>query len=99
MSKGLEEYRGLERNLWLVRWTHEGGESTQEDAILDEMEAAWLKLEEPEREILLSEGPRCWPDDPDTFAPALDGEPSPATAWAYEGFNSPSEAILWAEAT
>ena len=57
---GLAHYRQLERRLWMARWRHEGEESVEEDAILDEMEDAWLNLTEDERTLLNLEGPTCW---------------------------------------
>jgi hypothetical protein len=44
----------------MARWRHEGEESVEEDAILDEMEDAWLNLTEDERTLLNLEGPTCW---------------------------------------
>jgi hypothetical protein len=47
-----------------MRWRHSGDESRKEDAILDEMEQAWLKLSDEERRLLRAEGPTCWPTGP-----------------------------------
>jgi hypothetical protein len=100
MSKEFVRYRQLERRLWMTRWRHQGEESAEEDGVLDEMEAAWADLTESERAVLRTEGPRCWPIDwsalPPQFADAqYVSEPE---AWAYEGFQSPSQAILSVEA-
>jgi hypothetical protein len=96
MSKDLLRYRHLERRLWITRWLHEGEDSTQEESILDEMEATWLNLSESEQAVLRTEGSRCWPMDPSSTPPQFAdaryvAEP---TAWAYEGFLSPLHAIL-----
>ncbi len=100
MSKELLRYRQLERRLWMTRWRHEGEESDEEDAILDEMEIAWMDLSESEQATLRTQGPRCWPMDsaslPPQFADAL--YVSEPAAWVYEGFASPLHAILSAEA-
>lgn len=90
MSKYLAHYRHLESCLRMARWAHHGEESPEEDAILDEMEDMWTKLNEGERSLLRSEGPACWPAEA-AYASA-------PTAWAYEGFHSPADAILSAEA-
>ncbi len=96
MTDGLTRYRRLERNLWLTRWRHEGGESPQEDAILDEMEQCWMSLGDDERSLLSQEGPRCWPMEPCSQPPdILDAPPvSAPRPWPYEGFTSPQETIL-----
>jgi len=101
MTENLAEHRQLERRLWMTRWMHEGQESAEEDAILDELEAVWWKLSDDERSILNEEGPRCWPTDPSLLPPELNGTPyshGPAQ-WSYEGFRSASQAILAAGAT
>jgi hypothetical protein len=100
MTKDLAHYRQLERRLWMARWMHEGQESAEEDAILDVMEEIWMSLVEDERALLRLEGPRCWPTESSSLPPQLadplyDSRPTP---WTYEGFRSPGEAILSAEA-
>jgi len=95
MPKDLAHYRQLERRLWMARWRHEGQESAEEDAILDEMEDIWIDLIEEERALLRLEGPRCWPTEASSLPPELTGAYMPTpTSWAYEGFHSPAEAIL-----
>ena len=99
MAKDLAHYRQLERRLWMTRWRQEGQESAEVDTILDEMEDAWINLTEDERALLRLEGPRCWPTDSASWPPQL-GDASHASAptpWAYEGFQSPAEAILSAD--
>jgi hypothetical protein len=100
MTKDLAHYRQLERRLWMARWRHEGQESVDEDAILDEMEDIWMNLIEDERVLLRLEGPRCWPTESSSLPPQLAGilYVSAPTPWAYEGFHSPAEAILSAGA-
>jgi len=100
MTKELAHYRQLERRLWMVRWRNEGGESPEEDATLDEMEETWLHLSGEERSVLRLEPPRCWPTESSSFPPQLSGGPYTLTPepWIYEGFRSPLEAILDAEA-
>ena len=100
MTKEFVRYRRLERKLWITRWKNEGAESAEEDEILDEMESAWTALSESEQAVLRTEGPRCWPMDFSALPPQfLDArylsEPEP---WSYEGFSSPLQAILSAEA-
>jgi hypothetical protein len=100
MIKELVRYRRLERRLWMIRWRHDGEESPGEDEILDEMDSAWMDLSESEQAVLRNEGPRCWPTDFSALPPQfMDArytfEPE---AWAYEGFDSPQDAILSAEA-
>ena len=96
MTKELIWCRQLERELWMARWRHGGEESAEEDGILDEMELAWMDLSESEQALLRTEAPRCWPMDssslPPQFADAL------YVYWAYEGFESPLQAIVSAEA-
>ncbi len=99
MTNDLAHYRQLELRLWMTRWRHEGEESTEEDAILDEMEGTWRYLSENDRTILRLEGPRCWPTD-SSFLPPWLGDTLFASApspWSYEGFHSPAEAILSAD--
>jgi hypothetical protein len=52
MTKELVRYRRLERRLWMIRWRHDGEESTEEDEILHEMDSAWMDLSESEPRIL-----------------------------------------------
>ena len=96
MTNGLATYRQFELRLWMTRWRHEGQESLEEDAILDEMEDTWMHLIEEDRAVLRLEGPRCWPMESSFWPPQLADTPhaSAPTAWAYEGFQSPAEAIL-----
>jgi hypothetical protein len=96
MTEHLAHYRQLERRLWMVRWRHEGEESAEEDAILDEMEDTWMNLTEDERTLLNLEGPTCWPTDSSSSPPLLSESkyPKAPTSWLYEGFHSPNEAIL-----
>lgn len=100
MTKDLAHYRQLERRLWMTRWRHEGAESAEEDAILDEMEAAWMDLSDDDRDLLNHEGPTCWPMDSSLLPPQLIETPylSAPSPWAYEGFHSPADAILSADA-
>lgn len=100
MNKELLRYRRLERRLWMIRWRHEGVESTEEDGILDEMELAWIDLSESEEAILRAEGPRCWPADLSALPPQFEDARyvSEPEAWAYEGFRSPLQAIFTTEA-
>ena len=99
MTEVLVHYRQLERRLWMVRWRHEGEESVEEDAILDEMDDTWMNLTEDEQALLRLEGPRCWPTDSSSLPPRLSESqyPSAPTSWTYEGFHSPNEAILSAD--
>ena len=96
MSRDVPRYRQLERRLWMTRWRHEGEESGEEDAILDEMEKVWMDLSEIEQASLRTEGARCWPMDytslPPQFADAA--YVSEPAAWVYEGFSSPLQTIL-----
>ena len=100
MSKEFVRYRRLERQLWLTRWRCQGKESAGEDAILDEMESAWMDLSESEQAILRSELPRCWPMDLSVLPPQFEDARfiSAPESWAYEGFNSPLHAIVSSEA-
>jgi hypothetical protein len=100
MSRELIRYRQLERRLWMTRWRHPEDESAEEDEILDEMELAWMDLDENEQAILRAEGPRCWPTDSSALPPQFADARyvSEPVAWAYEGFTSPLQAILPAEA-
>ena len=80
----------------MARWMNEGRESPEEDATLDEMEETWLHLSDEEQDVLRQEPPRCWPTESPSFPPQLAGGPytlSPEP-WAYEGFDSPLDAIL-----
>ena len=99
MTEALASYRSLELRLWAVRWRHEGSESPEEDSTLEEMDVAWSKLSEAERELLRSEGPRCWPMDASAWPPSvLAVLGSSSAAWPYEGFTSPYDAIIDADA-
>lgn len=64
VTEALRIYRSLESRLSYTRWRHAGGESPEEDAILDEMDQVWLKLSEEEQNLLRAEGPTCWPTGP-----------------------------------
>jgi hypothetical protein len=96
MNEALARYRLLELSLWMIRWRHEGKESAEEDAILDEMDETWMKLTGEEQVLLRLEKPKCWPMDPSSLPPSLMDTPRiPVPApWPYEGFDSPAEAIL-----
>ena len=85
MTKELAHYRQIERRLWMARWINEGQEAPEEDAILDEMEETWLRLSDEEQDLLRQE----LAGGPYTLAPV---------PWVYEGFHSPLDAILDAEA-
>jgi hypothetical protein len=100
MTKDLARYRQLELRLWMARWKHEGQESAEEDAILDEMDDTWMRLTDDEQALLRLEGPKCWPTESTSLPPQLADTlyVSAPTPWAYEGFHSPAEAILSAEA-
>ena len=100
MTEHLTRYRQLERRLWMTRWRHEGRESAEEDTILDEMEMVWNDLPDEERRVLREEGPRCWPTESSSIPPQLADASyvSSPTPWTYEGFHSPAEAILSADA-
>jgi hypothetical protein len=100
MTKHLAQYRQLERRLWMTRWRREGEESPEEDMVLDEMERKWMSLTAEERTRLSSEGPRCWPMDSFSPMPRVSGTllQSSWQVWEYEGFGSPAEAILSADA-
>jgi hypothetical protein len=52
----MERYRGLESRLRAIRQERQGRESAEEDAILDEMEWAWMALTEDEKNTLNREG-------------------------------------------
>jgi len=84
----------------MARWINEGRESPEEDAILDEMEKAWLQLSEEEQAQLRQEPPRCWPTEYPSLAPQILCAPNIVAPlpWAYEGFDSPLDTILDAEA-
>ena len=99
MSSDFAHYRQLEARLWLARWINEGRESPEEDAILDEMENTWLQLTDDQRTLLRQEPPMCWPAS-DLLPPqVIGGRAAVAPAsWTYEGFDSPLDAILDAEA-
>ena len=101
MTEELAQYRQLELRLWLTRWRHEGQESAEEDAILDEMDVIWRRLSENEQALLNREGATCWPFEPTSVPPALGGVlfSSALASWAYEGFRSPAEGILSADAS
>src|SRR5438132_12282061 len=101
MTKEFAHYRQLERRLWMVRWSNEGRESSEEDATLDEMEEIWLHISDNEQDVLRREPPRCWPTESSSFPPQLAFGPYTLAPepWAYEGFHSPLDAILDAEAT
>ena len=100
MTRDMARYRQLERRLWMTRWRHEGQESMEEDAILDQMEDTWLNLTEDDRGLLSREGPRCWPIESSSWPPQLANtlHVSAPKPWVYEGFHSPAEAILSADA-
>ena len=99
MTEALRSYRLLESRLWYTRWRHEGCESLAEDAILDQMDQAWLQLSDEQQNLLRAEGPRCWPMDWSCWPPPLpeDGLSAPRP-WTYEKFRSPQDAILDADA-
>ena len=101
MSNDLAEYRRLEQQLWLTRFRNAGAESVAEDALLDEMEAAWQKLSEGERALLSDEGPKCWPMESAIWppSPVSTGLPFFAPKSRYHGvFTSAADTILSADA-
>jgi hypothetical protein len=100
MTNEFARYRQLERRLWMARWINEERESPAEDATLDEMEETWLQLDGEEQDLLRREPPRCWPTESSSLPPQLAGGPYSLAPvpWAYEGFHSPLDAILDAEA-
>ena len=100
MTEEFARYRQLERRLWMARWINEERESPAEDATLDEMEETWLQLDGEEQDLLRREPPRCWPTESSSLPPQLAGGPYALAQvpWAYEGFRSPLDAILDAEA-
>lgn len=53
-----ERYRELERKLIHVRWLHRGLDSSEEEALLEEMDAAWWKMSEEQRARIDAEPPR-----------------------------------------
>ena len=61
MSTHRERYQELDARLTWVRWAHQGRRSDQEDALLEEMDTVWGKMEEAER-IELSYLPACSED-------------------------------------
>ncbi|MGH9892175.1 MAG: hypothetical protein ACREA0_09380 [bacterium] len=71
MTDASRHYRRLEQLLWMTRWLHEGQESSEEDAILDEMDEVWDGLDEDERRLLDEEGARCWPLEANGWVPTL----------------------------
>ena len=87
MTEALLPYRSLESRLRDTRWRHSGDESRKEDAILDEMEQAWLKLSDEERRLLRAEGPTCWPTGPSR--PAYPPAPRPAVSRQNAGGVAP----------
>lgn len=98
MTEHLRSYRLLESRLWYTRWRHEGGESPEEDAILDAMDEAWRKLGAEEQRLLRAEGPRCWPLDSSAWPSLpLDQGLLPRRSWSYDDFHSPQETILGAD--
>jgi hypothetical protein len=101
MTKECAHYRQLERRLWMARWVNEGRESPEEDVILDEMEQTWLQLNDEDQAVLRQEPPRCWPTESPSLPPQFAGGPytSAPAPWVYEGFQSPLDAILDADAT
>jgi hypothetical protein len=58
MNPQFLRYRELEQQLCLVRWINQGLESESEDALLDQMEDLWWKLDPSERKILDQEPDR-----------------------------------------
>ena len=100
MTEQFARYRQLERRLWTARWINDGQESAEEDATLDEMEKTWLELSDEEQELLRREPPRCWPTESSSMPPQLTGGPYTIVPvpWAYEGFHTPLDAIMDAEA-
>jgi len=96
MTKDLARYRELELRLWMTRWKHEGEESAEEDAILDEMDDTWMNLTDDEQALLRLEGPRCWPMESSSLPPQLADtlHASAPASWAYAGLRSPGEALL-----
>lgn len=80
-------YRALEARLWFVRWRNAEEESPEEDTLLDGMEVAWEEMGDSDRQLLMDEGPRCWPFDPN-FAPPNVSE-LPKRDFAVYNFEDP----------
>ena len=95
MTEVMARYRQLQRRLWVIRWYHEGEESIEEDAVLDEMDGVWNNLTDNERDLLNQQEARCWPME------AIGWVPTPAEATrlttpeqpSYAGFTSVAETI------
>ena len=98
MTKDLSEYHRLELRLWMARWKHEGQESAEEDAILDEMDDTWMNLTDDEQALLRLEGPTCWPMESSALPPRVAGTLGGLAPWSYQGFHSAAEGILSADA-
>jgi hypothetical protein len=56
MSSALERYRALSARLAAVRDQHGGGDSPEEDEVLDEMDIAWSGLTAAEQALLDRQG-------------------------------------------
>ena len=71
MNDALATYRLMELRLWDVRWRTQGEESPEEEALLDEMDDAWMALSREEQALLKQEGSHCWPMDPTSSPPPV----------------------------
>lgn len=58
MSEASREYLELQKGLVRIRWMHQGTESPEEDALLDEMDAVWWQLTDEERHTVNSSEPK-----------------------------------------
>ncbi len=57
MSDALDQYRTLQARLIALRRRYDGYEAPQEEALLEEMTAVWLRLTASERQGIEAEGP------------------------------------------
>jgi len=81
MSERLGAYRQLEARLAWLRWIHAGLETPDEEALVDEMEAAWWLLSAEEREVANSELVPTLTSAP----PALDRDTRDEDVWENPG--------------
>lgn len=81
MSERLDAYRQLEARLAWLRWKHAGLETPDEEALVDEMEAAWWQLSEAERHVANGELVPTLTSTP----PALDRDTRDEDVWENPG--------------
>lgn len=76
MSKSMDNYRHLEKQLIWMRWKNQGLEDPGEEALLEQMTEAWRHLDDEEQATIRKEGPKTLVVPTEEGSPTLDVQAS-----------------------